>query len=356
MSNFTRLRRNLSFQRIGIVYVWLLVIVIFLILRPELFFSVGTVRAILNDYSLAGLAALAVLVPMASGTIDASIGGNISLTSVVAAELLGSTHLPIPIVVLLTLAVGATIGLANVLVVVVLRIPSIIGTLAIWLIADALSVAVSGNQIISSTKLSGTFGSVFALSNWNEFEIPILFLIVLATIIGIVLTQTASGRNTTAVGLNLDVARNTGIRVKFVQGRALVIGGMLGALAGLVLTAQVTSASPMTGDGYLLPAFAAVFLGATQFRLKRFNAWGTVLAVFMLGTGQYGLLLAGAPQWTPNVFQGLALIAAIGLSQIFVTKSPSTSRGRSRRFFSIRKKQMLGDEGQETGPNVSVMG
>src|SRR5665213_1778260 len=162
MESLARLRQNLSFQRIGIVYVWIVVIVVFAILKSNPFFTIGTVRAVLNDYSLAGLAAMAVLIPMASGTIDASIGGNISLTSVVAAELLGSTHLPIAIVVILTLAVGAAIGLANIIVVVVLKIPSIIGTLAIWLIADALSVAVSGNQIVSSTKLSGTFGSYFA--------------------------------------------------------------------------------------------------------------------------------------------------------------------------------------------------
>jgi ribose/xylose/arabinose/galactoside ABC-type transport system permease subunit len=103
---------------------------------------------------------------------------------------------------------------------------------------------------------------------------------------------------------------------------------MLGAFAGLVLTAQVASASPMNGDGFLLPAFAAVFLGATQFRLKRFSAWGAVLAVFMLGTGQYGLLLAGAPQWTPNVFQGLALIAAIGLSRALVSKNVGVDKKR----------------------------
>jgi ribose transport system permease protein len=351
MESLARLRQNLSFQRIGIVYVWIVVIVVFAILKSNPFFTIGTVRAVLNDYSLAGLAAMAVLIPMASGTIDASIGGNISLTSVVAAELLGSTHLPIAIVVVLTLAVGAAIGLVNVVVVVVLKIPSIIGTLAVWLIADALSVAVSGNQIVSSTKLSGTFGSDFALSNWNEFEIPIFFLIILATIIGVVLTQTPGGRNTTAVGLNLEVARNTGIHVRAVQARALIIGGMLGALAGLVLTAQVASASPGSGDGYLLPAFAAVFLGATQFRLKRFSAWGTVLAVFMLGTGQYGLQLSGAPQWTPNIFQGLALIAAIGLSQILVTKSP-TRRGNVRKFFSMRKEPVLVEQTAET--NVSI--
>jgi ribose transport system permease protein len=253
----------------------------------------------------------------------------------------------------ITLAIGATIGLANVLVVVVLRIPSIIGTLAIWLICDALSVAVSGNEILTPPQLSGSFGTVFGLDSWKELSIPILYLLVLATVIGVLLTQTASGRYTYAVGLNANVARDTGIRVRFIQSRALVLGGVLGAFAGLVLCAQVASASPMDGDGYLLPAFAAVFLGATQFRLKRFTPWGTIFAVFMLGTGEYGLALAGAPQWIPNVFQGIALIAAIGLSRLIFSRHLGPSKQKGRRWFRFNR-GLPGAGPDDTGAPASM--
>jgi ribose transport system permease protein len=326
-----RVGENLSFRNIGVVYIWILEIVIFWIWTPDLFPTENTVRAVLNGYTLPALAALAVLIPMVSGAIDASVGGNISLTSVVCAWFLGSTGLAVWEVVLLTLLVGAAIGLANVFVVVVLEIPSIIGTLAIWLICDALSIAVSGNQVLGSTALGGPFGTAFALASWDNFTIPILYMVALTIIIGVVLTQTPGGRYTYAVGLNPDVSRNAGIRVKRVQSRALVIGGILGAFAGITLAAHTASASPQDGDAYLLPAFAAVFLGATQFRAKRFNAWGTILAVFMLATGQYGLILAGAPEWTPNVFQGLALIFAMGISS--VRGNAGLGRGRWRRFF-----------------------
>jgi ribose transport system permease protein len=349
-----RVRKNLSFGNIGIIYVWILIIIIFSITTPDLFPTVSTFRAILNDYSLAALAALAVLVPMASGAIDASVGGNISLTSVFCAQMIGSTHLPVAVVVLLTLCVGAAVGLANVFVVVVLRIPAIIGTLAIWLIADALSIAVSGNEVLSSAQLSGTFAKVFSEANWGEITIPIVFVIVIGTIIGVLLTQTATGRYTYAVGLNPDVARNAGIRVKLIQGRALVIGGILGAFAGIALTAHIGSAAPGGGDNYLLPAFAAIFLGATQFRAKRFNATGTILAVFMLGTGQYGLVLAGAPQWTPNVFQGLALIIAMGVSQLSGANPLGVARGGGRRRLFFNRKPSAQVEGAESVGQGSV--
>jgi ribose transport system permease protein len=243
------------------------------------------------------------------------VGGTISLSAVVCAWLMLHTGYSIPVVVLLTLLVGVVIGLFNALAVVVLRIPALIATLATWLIADSLSVAVSGNQTVSAARISAGFSNI-AQVQIGGFGLPVVYVLVIMVILGVVLTQTSSGRYIYAVGFDPQVSRLAGIRVKAVQTSALVCAGLIGAFAGIVLTSQVASATPNGGDPYLLPAFAAAFLGATQFRSKRFNATGTIIAVFMLGTGQYGLLLAGAPQWTPNVFQGLALVLAIGLTQL----------------------------------------
>jgi ribose transport system permease protein len=229
------------------------------------------------------------------------------------------------VVVLVTLFVGLLIGLFNVFVVVVLGISSLIGTLATWLIADALSVAVSNNATLSSPKVQGSFGHYLSGANWSGFAVPTLYMAIIAVLLGFMLSRTVSGRYVYAVGFNVRAARLAGIRVKAIQAGSLLISGFIGALAGIVLTAHVTSATPVIGDTYLLPAFAAVFVGATQFASKRFNVPGTIIAAFMLGTGQYGLLVAGGPLWTPNVFQGVALIAAIGLTHLH---DPSRVRGR----------------------------
>jgi ribose transport system permease protein len=311
-----RIRNDLSFRNIGAIYVFVLVVVIFWLLVPKLFPTMETVKAIANTYSLSAIAALAVVIPLASGTFDASIGGNISLSGVMCAWLLSKTDLPTAVVILVTLGVGLCIAIANIIVVILIKIPSIIGTLAIWLIADALAVAVANNQTLSSTRVSGAFSYQFYAYSWGGFTIPILFTGVIAIILGIILARTVAGRYIYAVGFDPYVARLAGIRVSAVQAGALVSSGLIGAFAGIVLTASVSSATPGAGDSFLLPAFAAVFVGATQFRAKRFNASGTIVAVILLGTGQYGLLLDGAPQWSPNVFQGVALIAAIGVSHL----------------------------------------
>jgi ribose transport system permease protein len=97
---------------------------------------------------------------------------------------------------------------------------------------------------------------------------------------------------------------------------AFVCSATIASLAGVLVVATIGTGSTEVGASYLLPAFAAGFLGATQFRPGRFNIWGTVLAVYLLATGVKGLVLMGADVWVPDLFNGVALILAVGLSGI----------------------------------------
>ena len=95
---------------------------------------------------------------------------------------------------------------------------------------------------------------------------------------------------------------------------AMVASAVVASLGGVLLAAQFGSTQAQSGAPYLLPAFAAAFLGATQFK-RRFNVWGTVLAVFVLQSGVKGLQLAGVGStWIESLFFGVALIVAVGLS------------------------------------------
>jgi ribose transport system permease protein len=314
-------------RKIGAIYVWILIIAVFSIIKPNVFWSAETASGIANSYAIAGLAALALLVPLSAGAFDVSVGATMSLVGVVVAKLLLTTSFSTPVVVLLGLGVGLAVGLVNSTIVVVLKIPSLIGTLAVLGIADALAIGVSGNATLSGPRLSGSFSSGLTGSAVWQFGRPIIYVLVLMVLLGILLERTQYGRFLYAVGFNPAAARLAGLRVAILQTSALVIGGVIAAAAGIVLTAQLSSSTPSAGDSYLLPAFAAVFLGSTQFRSPRFNAWGTVVAVFMLATGQYGLLLSGAPTWTPNVFQGVALIAAVALTRFTGARSGSVQPG-----------------------------
>jgi ribose transport system permease protein len=100
----------------------------------------------------------------------------------------------------------------------------------------------------------------------------------------------------------------------------------LAAFAGIVLASKLSTASPDMGPSYLLPAFSAVFLGATQITPGRVNVLGTLIAIYLLATGVKGLQLAGAPSYVYDLFNGVALIAAVALAARthHVTKKSTT--------------------------------
>ena len=101
--------------------------------------------------------------------------------------------------------------------------------------------------------------------------------------------------------------------------------------------ASLGTGDPTVGPAYLLPAFSAAFLGSTQFRGGRFNVWGTVVAVYVLATGVKGLQLAGAPVWIPNLFNGAALLLAVGLANLERTQSRAGAVRRILRLDRGRK-------------------
>jgi ribose transport system permease protein len=306
-----RLLPMISMSNIAAVYVWIALIVIFAVWAPDLFLTSTTLKRILDESAITGIAALSILLPLAAGVFDLSIGSTMGLSGIAAGWLLGNTGFPPAVVILLALGVGLVIGVFNAIVVVTLRINSFIGTLATGSIISAITLGVSGQQILTSG-VSGSF-SLFATANWGGVQLPVFYLLVLMLVIGFVLEQTVFGRFTYAAGYNPEATKLVGVSVARIRVLTLMFSGLVAALAGVALTARIEAADPSNGPSYLIPAFSAAFLGATQFRRGRFNPWGTVLAVLMLTTGSIGLLLVGAPQWSPQVFQGAVLIAAVGL-------------------------------------------
>jgi ribose transport system permease protein len=139
-------------------------------------------------------------------------------------------------------------------------------------------------------------------------------MVVIATGLWFFLEHTAPGRRVYATGFNKEAARLTGIQVKRIQFCSLLASSLIAGWAGVCLASTLSTGSPTAGTAYLLPAFAAAFLGATQIKAGRFNAWGTLLGVLTLGTGTTGLALAAAPGWASNMFTGLVLITALAFN------------------------------------------
>jgi ribose transport system permease protein len=245
---------------------------------------------------------------------DLSFAYNMTLTGVVTAHFL-TVGVPLVPAVLLGLGTGVLIGFANAIVVVVMRIDSFIATLATGSLIVALITMATGGTAIISTQLQGGFAKI-GQTNIHGFTLPVLYALVVAIAMWFLLEHTATGRRLYATGFNPNASKLAGVRVDRLRFMSLVVSGSLAGATGIVLASTIGSGDPNAGTSYLLPAFAAAFLGATQLKHGRFNAFGTLIAVLLLGTGTTGLALANAPQWAADMFVGIVLIASLAVTGI----------------------------------------
>jgi ribose transport system permease protein len=307
-----RLASALAVDKIGAVYVWIAIIIVFTIWAPDTFPTLDTAKQILNTNAVTGLAALAILIPLSARVFDLSFAYVMTLSGVVVAKLV--THgTPLGLAILIGLLVGVGIGLVNASIVVIAKIDSFIGTLATGSLILALITMVTNDTPVSSGALAGKFAKI-GQTNINGVTLPVIYMMVVAAAIWYLLEHTATGRRLYATGFNPDAARLAGVPVNRLRFVSLVTSGTLAGATGIVLASILGSGSPTAGTPYLLPAFAAAFLGATQLKNGRFNAWGTVIAVLLLGTGTTGLALAAAPQWSQSMFVGVVLIGALAVT------------------------------------------
>jgi ribose transport system permease protein len=307
-------RRSLAFSNIGAVYVWLLIILVFGIWVPNTFLTHTTFNQILNNNAVTGLMALCVVIPLAARVFDLSIAFTMTLSGVTVAHFVAHTSVGVVPAVALALGAALAIGLINGVVVVGLGVDSFIGTLATGSLIKAFITMVTNDQSITGVKLLQTPFSSIAQTDIAGLTLPVLYLLLIAGAIWFVLEHTATGRRLYATGFNPDAARLQNVTTDRLRFLSLVTSALLAGVAGIVFTSAIGSGSPTAGDPYLLAAYAAAFLGATQLRGGRFNAWGTVIAVLLLGTGTTGLALASTPQWSTSVFTGLVLIVALAVT------------------------------------------
>jgi ribose transport system permease protein len=333
------LGRRLSFRNVGAVYVLAIICVGASIWLPDTFPTMATVRQVLNSNAVTALAALAILIPLCAGVFDLSFAYTMSLAGVTAAHFVAEGS-PVVVAVGLAIAVGLSIGVINAIVVVKLGIDSFIGTLATGSLIQSFITVVTNDNSITDERLAGPFASI-GQSTIAEVTAPVFYAIVIALAIWFFLSQTTTGRRMYGVGFNRDAARLAGVRVERLRIGALIVSGGLAAVAGVSLASVLGSGSPTAGTPYLLPAFAASFLGATQFQ-GRFNVAGTMVAILLLGTGLTALSLGTAPAWAGSMFTGVVLIVALTAAAGAGAVAGPGFVGRLRKLFHLGQRNVAG--------------
>jgi ribose transport system permease protein len=291
-------------------------IVLFTILEPGVFLTESNLLAVANNQAITAIVALGLLFPLASGVFDISIGGVITLSVISSATMFQATsgNLPVPLVIVLTLLVGMAAGLANGLLVIRLSIDPFIVTLGTGSVFLGISQYIADGKVVAED-IPAAFtdlgrGETFGVPN------PILLVIVLSLIVFYLLELTPFGRMVYATGAGRDAARLAGVPTNRLLYIAFLSSAFFASLAGIVYVSRIGSGQPDVGAQYLLPAYAAAFLGSTMIKPGRFNVPGLLVGISILAIGINGLQLRGIPFWVIATFQGGALILAVVFSKI----------------------------------------
>ncbi|KQX74193.1 ABC transporter permease [Aeromicrobium sp. Root472D3] len=310
--------------RFGMVGLLVIIVVVFSVLRPDSFATTDNIRTVLVESAVLTILALAVMIPLIANDFDLSVAAQLGFASILAAGLPGKQGLSVPLVILVVLAVGAVIGIIHSVLIVMFELPSVVVTLATSTVLGGIVLWYTDGAVL----YEGVPASLTDLGQKDVVGVPlpIIYMVVVAAVLWFILERRPWGRYLYAVGSSPVSARLAGVNAPRVRATALIACSVLAALAGLILTARIGSGNPSISNAYFLPAFAAAFLSLAAFKLGFFNPLGVVLSVYLLAIGVNGLTLLGAPSWVEPVFNGLALIIAIGLARLSV--------GKSRKLFS----------------------
>lgn len=303
---------TLGLDRYSGLYVFVAIFIVFSLWVPDTFMQTDNFKLIASQQAITAVLALAVIIPMAADVFDLSFAATMGLSTMVVAYLQHSYDMNLWLSVVLGIFVGTLVGVINGFFVAYLEVSSFVTTLAMSSILAAGTYWVSEGFPITE----GISPDLIKLSTTQIFGISLIFyvMLVLAAIVWVVLEFTPAGRYLFAVGGNAQAARLAGLPVNRIIFLSLVASGTLSGIAGVLLLAQLRLASYDVGPPYLLPAFSAAFLGATQIKAGRVNVLGTLVAVYLLATGVNGLQLAGAPVYINTLFGGVALLLAVTLA------------------------------------------
>ncbi len=301
-------------QRLALPVAWLLVAVAFGALEPDTFLTTANLRTILGSQAVLAVVTLGLLLPLTAGDYDLSIASVVSLAAMLVAVLNVQEGWPVGWAVLAALAAGAFVGAANGALVALLEVDSFITTLGSGAFISGVVLWMSDSNTIGGISQS----LIDPVVGWELLGLPLAFYYALAlcTIVWYALEFTPGGRRLLFVGRGRSVARLSGVRVARARLGAFVACGTISALAGVLYAGTNGAADPSSGASFLLPAFAAAFLGATSIAPGRFNAWGAIVAVYFLVTGVTGLQLLGVESFVQQLFYGGALVLAVVLTEL----------------------------------------
>ncbi len=293
-------------QRFGIAISFVLLCVA-LSLLSDRFLTLPNIVNILRQITINGIIAVGMTYVILIAEIDLSVGSVLALTSIVTADML-QKGLPIPLAILIGLALGALLGAVNGVITAKFRVPSFITTLGMLTSARGAALLYTEGRPIT-----GLPDGFRALGRGEVAGIPAP--VIIATVVfflgWLILKRTQAGEYIYAIGNNPTAARLVGIPIGRYRTLVFLMGGLLAALAGMILTARLNSAQPTAGVAFELDAIAAVVLGGTSFSGGVGGLGGTLLGALIIGVLDNGLNLLNISSLYEQLVKGAVIALAL---------------------------------------------
>ncbi|OMK89166.1 sugar ABC transporter permease [Yersinia pestis subsp. microtus bv. Caucasica] len=313
-------------QLFDFLYKWgMLLTVVALIalfgLASDNFLDPNNIINILRSIAIVTVIAIGVSISLSIGGFDLSVGSTASLADAVVVSLFVWYGFGTTGAIILTLLICTLVGLFNAFLIVVLKIPDMLATLASLFVIQGVAMTYSrGGSITQSMLLpsgdmaEGVIPEIFSALG----QVPVIVLIMLAVtvVVQLYLSLTKHGRRMYAIGGNPQAARLAGIRTVRYRVLAYVLSAQLAALGGILLASRIGSSQVNAGSGYLMDAVAAAYIGFSLAGSGKPNAFGTLIGAIILGVLQNGLVMLSVPYYAMDIIKGLVLAMALALTYI----------------------------------------
>lgn len=305
-----------------------LIALVFIVgLTHSRFFASDAVIANVRVAAFVAIIAYGMVLVLAMGEIDLSVGGTYGVAFFVCAKLGSTGHVNMYVAACVAIAVGAALGLANGLLALLFRAPTIIVTLGTYsLYAGLRSVYSGGNSVGQNLPLDSSFFTGLG-GDWLGLPVAGWIALVLAAVFTVVLTRSRMGAMIRAVGSNRSAAAFTGIPAARLRVHALIITGALAGLSGVLTLAYASGGDSNTGAGFELQVIAAAIIGGTAITGGGGSVPGALIGALIVATINSGLVFFNVdPLWN-NVVTGIVILLAVGTASL-VTQRRSDRQAR----------------------------
>lgn len=293
--------------------------------NSSMFLTTNNIITILRSISIMSIIAIGLTYTLTVNGMDLAIGATANLADTFIMTMFVWYNMSIGASIALTILVCLTVAIVNSILIVKLKIPDMIATLAVMFMYQGVALTYSNGGAITErmTRPDGMQAPGLVPEAFRSLGIEpwlIVLMVVVVAFTYFFLNYTKYGRYMYAVGGNPEAARLSGIPVAKYRIIAYVFSAMFAALGGICLAARVGTAQVSAGDAYLMPAVAAAFIGFSVAGAGKPNAIGTLVGAILVGMLENGLIMMAVPYYAMNIIKGIVLALALAMTYSIAKK------------------------------------